>query len=135
MGDIKKVYLTWEDVNLLLDNLYQQVKGNVNLVTGIPRGGTLLAILFSHRFNIEYTRWPSNHYPEMLILDDIADSGNTLQQWQEEFHVPKYGTLHFKNISIVEPDYFAKEIKEDYGWIVYPWENKNSKTIQNYLDN
>ena len=80
MGDIKKVYLTWEDVNLLLDNLYQQVKGNVNLVTGIPRGGTLLAILFSHRFNIEYTRWPSNHYPEMLILDDIADSGNTLQQ-------------------------------------------------------
>ena len=46
MGDINKVYLTWEDVNLLLDNLYQQVKGNVNLVTGIPRGGTLLAILF-----------------------------------------------------------------------------------------
>ena len=59
MGEVKKVYLTWDDVNRLLDLLYDQVKGRVDLVTGIPRGGTLLAIMFSHRFNVEYSRWAS----------------------------------------------------------------------------
>ena len=135
MGEIKKVYLTWDDVNRLLDLLYDQVKGKVDLVTGIPRGGTLLAIMFSHRFKVEYSRWASNHYPRMLILDDIADSGNTIAQWEEDFHIPMYGTLHYKESSIVKPDYFAKTISDDYGWIVYPWEQRNAKTIQNYLEN
>ena len=107
MGEVKKVYLTWDDVNRLLDLLYDQVKGGVDLVTGIPRGGTLLAIMFSHRFKVEYSRWASNHYPRMLILDDIADSGNTIAQWEEDFHIPMYGTLHYKESSIVKPDYFA----------------------------
>ena len=132
---IKKIYLSWKDVNDLLDKLYEQVKGEVSVVTGIPRGGTVLAILFSHRFDIEYSRWPSNHYPEMLILDDIADSGKTLEEWKKDFPVPKFGTLHYKNISTVKPDYFSKEIDEDFGWIVYPWERKDSNTIQDYLEN
>lgn len=132
---VKKIYLTWDDVNKLLDNLYKQVRGNVTVVTGIPRGGTILAILFSHRFDIEYSRWASNHYPEMLVIDDIADSGVTLEKWKKEFNVPKFGTLHYKNISKVKPDYFAEEIDENYGWIVYPWEKENSKSIQDYLDN
>ena len=135
MGEVKKVYLTWDDINRLLDLLYDQTKGQVSLVTGVPRGGTLLAIMFSHRFNVEYTRWPSNHYPDMLIIDDIADSGVTLQEWKKDFHVPKYGTLHYKNISKVKPDFYSKEVDEDYGWIVYPWEQRNAKTIQNYLEN
>lgn len=132
---IKKIYLTWDDVNMLLDKLYEQVRGNISVVTGIPRGGTILAILFSHRFDIEYSRWASNHYPEMLIIDDIADSGVTLEEWKKEFTVPKFGTLHYKNISKIKPDYFAEEIDENYGWIVYPWEKENSKSIQDYLDN
>lgn len=132
---VKKIYLTWDDVNKLLDNLYKQVRGNVTVVTGIPRGGTILAILFSHRFDIEYSRWASNHYPEMLVIDDIADSGVTLEKWKKEFNVPKFGTLHYKNISKVKPDYFAEEIDENYGWLVYPWEKENSKSIQDYLDN
>ena len=43
MGEVKKVYLTWDDVNRLLDLLYDQTKGKINMVTGIPRGGSLLA--------------------------------------------------------------------------------------------
>lgn len=130
---VEKVYYDWDDINKLLDKLYDQVEGKVSLVTGIPRGGTILAILFSHRFNIEYTRWPSNHHPEMLIIDDIADSGVTIEEWKKEFNVPKFATLHYKTISKVKPDFYVKEIDENYGWIVYPWENNNSETIQDYL--
>ncbi len=132
---VKRVYYDWDDINKLLDNLYDQVKGKVSSVTGIPRGGSILAILFSHRFDIEYTRWPSNHYPEMLIIDDIADSGVTLEEWKKEFNVPKFATLHYKTISKIKPDFYVKEIDENYGWIVYPWEKETAKSIQDYLDN
>jgi hypoxanthine phosphoribosyltransferase len=132
---VRKVYYNWNDINKLLDKLYDQVKGKVSLVTGIPRGGTILAILFSHRFDIPYTKYPSNHYPEMLIIDDIADSGVTLEEWKQEFTVPKFATLHYKTISKVKPDFYVKEIDENYGWVVYPWEKENSKSIQDYLEN
>ena len=48
---------------------------------------------------------------------------------------PKFGTLHYKTSSIAKPEYFAEEIPEDFGWIVYPWEKEDSKPIQDYLDN
>jgi hypoxanthine phosphoribosyltransferase len=131
----KKIYITWEKVNELLDKVYDQCKGEISLVTGVPRGGTILAILFSHRFNIQYTPYMSNHYPSMLILDDIADTGKTFQDLEKDFPKPKYGALHYKNISVFEPDYYAEEIDDDFGWIVYPWEKKDSNTIQNYLEN
>jgi len=72
---IKKVFITWEEVNRLLDTIHEQSKGEIDYVTGIPRGGTILAIMYSHRFDIPYFEYKSNHYPRLLIIDDIADSG------------------------------------------------------------
>ena len=95
----------------------------------------MLAIMFSHRFNIPYMEFKSNHYPDMLILDDIADSGHTLSELREEFHTPKLGALHYKESSSFKPDFYSVKIDKDYGWIVYPWEKEDSNTIQDYLDN
>jgi hypoxanthine phosphoribosyltransferase len=132
---VKKVYYSWEDINNLLDNIYEQCKENINYVTGVPRGGTILAILYSHRFNIPYMEWRSNHYPDLLIIDDISDSGKTFKDLKKELPNPKYAALHFKDTSEFEPDYYAKKIPDEYGWIVYPWEKEDSKPIQDYLDN
>tara|TARA_Y100001972_G_scaffold115647_1_gene152603 strand:- start:324 stop:722 length:399 start_codon:yes stop_codon:yes gene_type:complete len=130
---VKKVYISWDEVYDMLDVVAKKV--SAKSVSGIPRGGSLLAILYSHRYNIEYRSAPIVGDPNQLIIDDIADSGETLKLWQKEFKDSIFATLHYKNISKVKPDIFAKEIEEDYGWIVYPWERKDSKTIQNYLDN
>jgi len=130
---VKKVYITWDEVYEMLDTISKKV--TIKSVSGIPRGGSLLAILYSHRYNVEYRSAPIVGDPNQLIIDDIADSGETLKLWQKEFRDSIFATLHYKNISKVKPDIFAKEIEEDYGWIVYPWERKDSKTIQNYLDN
>ena len=132
---VKRVYYSWEDVYKLLDNIHAQTKGEIDYVTGIPRGGTILAIMYSHRFEIPYMEYKSNHYPRLLIIDDIADSGETILKWREEMSNPKFATLHYKTSSKAKPEYFAKEIPDDYGWIVYPWEKEDSKTIQDYLDN
>lgn len=131
----KKVFLTWDDINNLLDIIYSQVKGEIQYVTGIPRGGTILAILFSHRFNIDYMEGVSPHYPYMLVLDDIADSGTTLKNIIEKYPQPKYATLHYKEGSKIKPNFYGEKISKDYGWIVYPWEKENSKPIQDYLEN
>ena len=74
-----KVYVTWGQVYKLLDKIHEQVGSEIDLVAGIPRGGTLLAILYSHRYGVEYTEWPNDKYPHLLILDDIADTGKTLK--------------------------------------------------------
>jgi|TARA_B110000908_G_C10212705_1_gene431093 hypoxanthine phosphoribosyltransferase len=133
--ETKKIFITWQEVNELLDKLYDQCKGEIDLVTGVPRGGTILAILFSHRFDIQYMSHMSNHYPKMLILDDIADSGKTFKDLEKDLPTPKYAALHYKNTSVFKPDYYAQEIEEDFGWVVYPWEKKDSNTVQDYLDN
>ena len=129
----KKVFLTWDDVNALLDKLHQSTDGKIRCVTGIPRGGLIVAILYSHRFNVPFMEFKSNHYPDMLILDDIADSGATFTDLHDDFPVPKKGALHYKSSSSFKPDFFAEEISDDFGWIVYPWERENSETIQDYL--
>jgi len=131
----QKVFLTWEDVYELLDNLHEQTKDSIRFVTGIPRGGIILAVLYSHRFNIPYMEFMSNHYTDMLILDDIADTGDTFIDLSDMYPKPKKGVLHYKSSSKFKPHFFAKEISDDYGWIVYPWEREDSKPIQDYLDN
>ena len=132
---ISKVYVTWGQVYKLLDKIHEQVGSEINLVSGIPRGGTLLAILYSHRYGVEYTEWPNDKYPHLLILDDIADTGKTLKIWQDKISVPYYATLHYKRSSIIEPDFYGKKLIKEDKWIVYPWERKDSKPIQDYLKN
>lgn len=130
---IKKVFISWDDVYTLLDRIYEQTKGEIKYVTGVPRGGTLLAILYSHRFDIPYMERPSDHYPNLLIIDDIADSGKTFKDLKKEFPNPKYAALQYKETSSFKPDYYGEKIDLNYGWIVYPWEKKDSETIQDYL--
>lgn len=132
---VKRVFLSWNDVNELLDSIHEKCKDDIGLVAGVPRGGQLLAILYSHRFDVPYTEYISNHYTHMLVLDDIADSGKTFSELKKEFPNPKYGALHYKETSTFKPDFFSKKIPDDYGWIVYPWEKVDSKSIQDYLDN
>lgn len=132
---VKKVFLSWDDVYNLLDIIHEQCKEEISYVTGVPRGGTILAILYSHRFDIPYMRNMSNHYPHLLVLDDIADSGKTFSELKAEFPNPAYGALHYKESSTFKPEFYGQKIADDFGWIVYPWEKKDSKTIQNYLDN
>ena len=73
-------------------------------------------------------------YSFCRILDDIADSGDTILKWRDEMFNPKFATLHYKTSSKAKPEFFAEEIDDDFGWIVYPWEKENSNPIQGYLE-
>ena len=61
----------------------------------------------------------------VLVLDDIADSGETLTEIKKTLKrlYPdidiKIATLLYKRTSIVRPDFFAKETTE---WIEFLWD-------------
>lgn len=130
-----KKYLSWEDLYKLLDDLHEKIKDiGFTHVTGVPRGGSILAILYSHRYGLKYQHEPSNEL-YLLVLDDIADSGSTLQGWRKHYDAVSFATIHYKEGSVYKPEYYAEKIDKYHSWIVYPWERKDSKDIQDYLEN
>lgn len=138
---VKKVYVEWEDLERDIDKIVSQVK-EVDYVVGIPRGGLIIAVMISHRLGIKHMT--VDHLEKLeefnldidkkriLIVDDISDSGQTLKRYKKEGYTT--ATLDVRNSTVTVPDFYSNWI-ENADWIVYPWERKDSKTIQDYLDN
>ena len=132
-----KEFVSWEliddcvtDIAFHLKDTGKDFKG----VFGIPRGGSLLAVMLSHKLDITYITdfWRVGD-GDIVVIDDIADTGKTFQFYKEqpETKDAHYVTIHEHKQSIVKPDYSVL-YKEDK-WIVYPWETTNSEEIQDYL--
>jgi len=131
---MKKVYLDWNDLEILVKKLATEIASSPVpplYVTGLPRGGLIPAVMLSHKLNIPFKSINEiNSIPrvDVLIVDDIADSGETLN---------KYGgyqtaVLHYKIQSEHIPTFYAEEVNNDV-WINYPFEREDSEMIQGYL--
>ena len=136
----KKKYLNWIDIQNLVDILCVKIlnsKLEIKDIWGLPRGGLIPAVMISHKLKIPMTAGTIT--PTTLIIDDICDSGVTLanfyETYQDEFHFPFYlktAVLHYKpHTSVFEPTLFANQWSSN-DWIIYPWERKDSESIQDY---
>ena len=122
-----KVYLSWDDIETLTDNLCEVISLSdirITSVTGMERGGLIPAVMISHKLNIPYVYSISR---TTLVIDDICDSGETLNN----ILTPLTAVLHYKPTAKHKPTFFAQEVGNE--WVVYPWERKDSETIQDYL--
>lgn len=122
-----KVYVSWDDIETLVDQLCRAiiVSGKqITSVTGLQRGGLIPAVMVSHKLNIPYVY---SIHPNTLVIDDICDSGETLNS----VLTPLTAVLHYKPTAKHTPTFFAQEVGDE--WIVYPWERKDSEAIQDYL--
>ena len=125
-----KVYLTWEQVDTLVTILKHKVLDKlpeIDSVTGIARGGLIPAVMLSHKLGVPYTQAVG---PNTLVVDDICDSGVTLKDAPGVYTA----TLHYKSSAISKPNVYASLLLNENQWLVYPWENDDSNTIQGYLD-
>lgn len=104
MREVEQV--SWEAVLERLDEIDKPGE----IVYGIPRGG-MIASAFLNRAR-------ATHYPQQatLFLDDIIDSGRTMQKWKERFPGTPFFALFDKS-----PD----GLDSDLGWIRFPWEPEN----------
>lgn len=121
------------------------------IVIGIMRGGMAPAIYLSHWFDCQMCsiEWSTRDQAvgqkidakiyeyidqgkNVLIVDDICDSGLTLQQIFSNINQGKLkenvksAVLHYNvGQDVFDPDYYHLEINklEDSRWVVYPWED------------
>ena len=125
----QKMDLSWDDVNTLVDNLCKQIPfelPNIDSVHGIPRGGLIPAVLISHKLDLPYVNAVG---PNTLVVDDIADTGVTLDKGPGVYTA----VLHYKpHTSCFKPSIYS-ELHEGDEWVIYPWETKDSDPIQDYL--
>lgn len=61
----------------------------------------------------------------VLLVDDVTDTGDTLQVALEHVRAQsptsvKVALLHHKQVSPIEPDFFAQQIVK-WRWLTYPW--------------
>lgn len=180
---MKKVYVSWNDVQRQVQELIRQMwldQWVPDYVVGITRGGLTPANLISQYLNrpmetlkvklrdggedgdCESNLWMAEdafgyvpkeeqtladfdyslHAKNILIVDDINDSGATLNWIKEDWpsgclpNHPRWSEVWGKNVrvavlydnesseSTLHPNYAAETINkfEDPQWIVFPWE-------------
>jgi hypoxanthine phosphoribosyltransferase len=128
-NNMNKRFITWDYIETAVDNIASQVESSgldIQYIFGMPRGGLIPAVMLSHKLNIPLFRPGMVLNNKVLIVDDICDSGGTLQK----YNVITTATIHTKETASVQPTFHYEVVDKD--WIVYPWERADSKTIQDY---
>ena len=121
-----KVYVTYEQIHEYIDAVVKDLESNNIKPTGVygpPRGGLIYATLLSYRLDIPLLL---NAAKGCVIIDDIADSGRTLLHHTEndtQFNKYYITTMFYHERSVVKPDFYVREKKND--WIVFPYEFDN----------
>ncbi len=156
---MEKEYLHWSKIDEAIWTLVDYVRKDyhVDIIVGIARGGLIPAVRMSHIMDdilmrvmdvkfytdIEkHTETPEITVPltepikgkNVLIVDDVADTGKTLKVVREDLVAKgakevRIAVIAKKPQSIVDPDYYIFQTGQ---WIVFPWEKMpvSRKVIQ-----
>lgn len=124
-----KVLLSWDDIEDITNELCKKILLDIpqaESVFGYARGGLIPAVIISHKLGLPYV---DKIYPNTVCIDDICDTGVTLEN---SIGVHTAVLFHKPHTSSYTPTTWAREHSGDE-WIVFPWERKDSKEIQDYL--
>ncbi len=144
---IEKYYYGYDEFRVDVNNLASKLQNeNFEAIIGIARGGLLLTQFLAIKLNLrdvftinsilydDMTKKESgavfnipdlSSYKKVLIVDDIVDSGETMQNIVEilttkfpstEF---KIASLFYKKTATTQPDFMEKEAT---AWIDFFWE-------------
>jgi len=146
-----KIYPTVEEIEECLEKVCEEIYFRKTLsLVAISRGGLVPARYIAKRLGIRriyslgiefyddddskmkipyvYQRLTNTFKPEdrVLIVDDIADSGETFKIAIKEVRDAgaekiETCTIHYKPQSAYKPTYIGKVVS-DKDWIVFPWE-------------
>ena len=90
---------------------------SVTGVYGVPRGGLCLAVALSHAIERPLLSVPE---PSALIVDDVYETGRTLQALKSQVPQASFAVW----VSKSSPDWWAAAVvAASSEWVVFPWEN------------
>lgn len=140
----EKVYINWSDFHQDVKNLCAKIKqsGEYDKIVAISRGGLVPAGIIAYELNIrntsviniatyvgaEHLKLDEVDRPEAvgkvdektLIVDDLADSGQTFRVMRRQFPTGRYVTVYAKEKGKKEVDLYARDVPDE--WIVFPWD-------------
>ena len=139
-----KLFITWDEFHQDVKNLCSKIKksGSYNKIVAISRGGLIPAGIISYELGIRQTSViniatyvGSAHLklnevdnPELvgkvdkntLIIDDLSDSGQTLNVMRRQFPHGTFATIYAKPNGAAEVDICSRQIEDK--WVVFPWD-------------
>ena len=116
-----KKYISWEEYDIYIekisrwvyDNFYNQnlQEMEIGAIYGLPRGGLPIAVSLSHTLKLPllmnyYDRKVVTH-KKILVVDDIADTGETLEDFDNKHNV--ICTFHYHKQSLVNQIIIVKK--------------------------
>lgn len=146
--EMQVIYYSWEESIQDLHELVRQMTVSdfrPRMVIGISRGGLPPAVMLSAYYNIPMVplRASLRHFPhweqympgpeedDLLIVDDICDSGATFRRLREDIlqathrteTTIKFASLYSNADQDFTPDYYVREISQntEQVWIEFPW--------------
>jgi len=126
----KKYYMNWYQydyiINFIVDQIKsKRVKNMYSQIFTFPLNGYIPAVHLAKLLNIKKIIINSAEIDQnTLIVDDISDSGETLNQVYD----PKLDVvcICYKEGTIIKPSFSCLAFEKNI-WVVFPWELKNSK--------
>jgi len=136
---VKKRYITYTEFGELMDRFVNKIRSHISTdsvkcVYGPPRGGLPIATHVSHHLELELivTFTMTQQSTPILLVDDVCDSGRTIQQLLELRSNCIVATLFKKPRSIIEPNIYLEEVNDDT-WLVFPWEKDDNPDKDYFL--
>jgi hypoxanthine phosphoribosyltransferase len=129
---MKKV--TWTEVEQLCQIIAAEVK-HVDYIYGVPRGGLIPAVILSHLTGIPLIEDVGNQTKNVLVVDDVNDTGKTVTQYHNHYPYNETAVL-FERSTTFEKSDIVGVIVEDDEWLVMPWEvaENAEKDMKQYLE-
>ena len=96
---------------------------HIDAIYGIPRGGLILGVSLSHALDlplISSLGLYDGKRKNLLVVDDISDTGDTLIALSDTTEKSLFYTLHYDQNSAFKPDFYYAS--NSGCWINYPWE-------------
>jgi len=136
------VGFSWSLIEQLVSQIVLQINNSgqkYSAVYGLPRGGLIPAVMFSHQLGLPYYDWadlgsrtePARHH-NVLIVDDVIETGKTIKSrfaWSSDLRPFDIATLIDK-LQADWIDYYGLRVDLDV-WVKFPWESDQSTTLNN----
>ena len=143
-----KQYITWEEIKNLSDELATKIQSHCQdietaTLIAVSRGGLVPAQLIAYKLNIRDVRvmklisYNENNIREEIkdistdrlfdgnnvyIIDDLADSGETIKYIRKNFPNSNICTLLKKECCQETPNISTTKVIASKTWLVFPWD-------------
>jgi len=122
--EIELTHITWDDYKFVVGELAVDISSSTRqyrCIYGILRGGLIPAVMLSHILGIPVITDVSFPNKDVLIVDDIAHTGNTIEYYRHWDEVMDIATVYARESCRYQPNFCGEMIHDDI-WRVFPYE-------------